>query len=46
MKISYRAYIFDNSGASTIKIAEKDKDGTVYFSESVPQWVLKYLNVS
>ncbi len=45
VKISYRAYIFDNSGASTVKIAEKDKDGTIYLEESVPQWVLKYLDV-
>lgn len=44
LKISYRAYIFDNSGASTVKIAEKDKDGTIYFAERVPEWVLKYLN--
>lgn len=45
LKISYRAYIFDNSGASTIKIAEKDKEGIIYFAESVPEWVLKHLNV-
>lgn len=45
VKISYRAYIFDNSGEETIKIAEKDKDGTLYFSETVPEWVLKYLKV-
>lgn len=45
LKISYRAYIFDNSGPSTTKIAEKEKDGTIYFEELVPEWVLKYLNV-
>ena len=45
VKISYRAYLFDNSGASTVKIAEKDKDGMIHFEESVPEWVLKYLKV-
>lgn len=45
VKISYRAFIFDNSGESTIKIAEKDKDGTIYLEESVPEWILKYLDV-
>jgi predicted ABC-type ATPase len=46
VKLSYRAYIFDNSGKTTIKIAEKDKDGTVYIEESVPEWLLKYLRIS
>jgi len=45
LKISYRAYIFDNSGPTTIKIAEKDKDGTIYLEESVPEWLLKYLQL-
>jgi predicted ABC-type ATPase len=45
VKISYRAYIFDNSGESTVKIAEKDKDGTLYFEESVPEWILRFLEV-
>lgn len=46
VKISYRAYIFDNSGDSTIQIAEKNKEGVIQFKDSVPEWVLKYLKVS
>lgn len=46
VKLSYRAYIFDNSGKTTVKIAEKDKDGTLYLEESVPEWLLKYLKIS
>jgi len=46
VKLSYRAYIFDNSGKTTIKIAEKDKDGTLYLEESVPEWLLKYLRIT
>lgn len=46
VKLSYRAYIFDNSGKTTVKIAEKDKDGTVYIEEFVPEWLLKYLKIS
>lgn len=45
VKISYRAYIFDNSGEETVKIAEKDKDGVLYLSELVPEWVLKHLRI-
>lgn len=45
VKLSYRAYIFDNSGKTTVKIAEKDKDGTLFLEESVPAWLLKYLKV-
>jgi len=45
VKLSYRAYIFDNSGKATVKIAEKDKDGTLYLEESVPEWLLKYLRM-
>jgi predicted ABC-type ATPase len=46
VRLSYRAYIFDNSGKTTVKIAEKDKDGTLYLEESVPEWLLKYLRIS
>lgn len=45
VKLSYRAYIFDNSGKATVKIAEKDKDGTLQLEESVPEWLLKYLRM-
>jgi predicted ABC-type ATPase len=44
VRIAYRAYIFDNSGPETIKIAEKDKSGEIRLEESVPEWLLKYLN--
>lgn len=46
VKLAYRAYIFDNSGPETIKVAEKDKDGTLYLEEKVPEWLLKYLRLS
>lgn len=46
VRLSYRAYIFDNSGKTTVKIAEKDKDGTLYLEESVPEWLVKYLKIS
>lgn len=46
VKLSYRAYIFDNSGKTTLKVAEKDKDGKLYLEESVPEWLLKYLRIS
>jgi predicted ABC-type ATPase len=48
VKLSYRAYIFDNSGEgeeSTKKIAEKDKDGTLYLADSVPDWLIKCLRL-
>ncbi len=45
VKVSYRSYIFDNSGKETIKVAEKDKSGNLYLEESVPEWVIKYLRV-
>lgn len=43
LKIAYRAYLFDNSGEITVKIAEKFNDGTVYLEERVPGWGLKYI---
>lgn len=45
VKLSYRAFIFDNSGKTTLKVAEKDKDGTLHLEESVPEWLLKYLRI-
>lgn len=45
VRLCYRAYIFDNSGKTTVKVAEKDKDGTLYLEESVPEWLLKYLRI-
>ena len=45
LMISYRAYIFDNSGAETIKIAEKRKEGIISLEEKVPEWDLKYLKI-
>ena len=46
VKLAYRAYIFDNSGEQTIRIAEKDKDGTLYLAESVPEWLIKSLRIA
>lgn len=45
IKLSYRAYIFDNSGKATVKIAEKDTDGTLYLEKEVPEWLLNYLGM-
>ena len=43
LKIAYRAYIFDNSGPETIKIAEKDKSGEIRLEKTVPEWLFKCL---
>ncbi|MBL0739851.1 zeta toxin family protein [Chryseolinea lacunae] len=43
LKVAYRAYIFDNSGNETIKIAEKDNEGNLFLEERVPQWLLTFL---
>lgn len=45
VKISYRAYIFDNSGSETVQVAEKDKNNALHLESSVPEWVLKYLRI-
>ena len=43
LRLSYRAYLFDNSGIETIKVAEKYTDGSIFLEEKIPSWVLKYL---
>lgn len=43
LRLAYRAYLFDNSGTETIKVAEKFNDGTMFLEEKVPTWVLKYI---
>lgn len=39
----HRAYVFDNSGTDTVQVAEMSKDGTITFTEHVPDWVLTYI---